>query len=192
MTDEELLDLRRFWRKEGLSDFWWGRGFFRPDEGQRHSYELSRVLFQLLLSDYQGKFREFFAQARAADAGESAARSALGMELGDLAAKFLGQGDWTPRPPDAATFCERASFHLHTGRLAEAIADAEDALRLEPGLSQAHSRLGDVCVARREYARAVSAFEKALDLSSRDLASCNMLAWLRATCPDEWLASARG
>src|SRR5207302_1099968 len=136
MTDEELLELRRFWRKEGLLDFWWGRGFSRPDEGQRHSYELSRVLFHLLLSDYQGKFRGFIAQARAADAGESAARSALGMGLGDLAAMFLGKGDWTPRPPDAAAFYERGVFHLAAGRFAEALADGEETLRQEPRMSQ--------------------------------------------------------
>jgi hypothetical protein len=183
MTDDELLDLRRFWRKEGLSDFWWGRGFSRADEGQRHSYALSRVLFQLLLSDYPGKFRGFIAQARAADAGESAARSALGLELGDLAAKFLGNGDWTPRPPNAAAFSDRGAFHLAAGRFAEALADGEESLRLEPRLSQGHYLIGDICAAGGEYARAVCAFEKAVELSPRHLASCNMLAWLKATCP---------
>jgi hypothetical protein len=73
------------------------------------SYELAEVLARTLLEDARpGWFARKFAArdrllgfvrtAQAADAGEAACREHLRCGVGDLAARFLGQGDWCPRP----------------------------------------------------------------------------------------------
>jgi len=85
-------DIRRYWRENGLGNFWWGRGFYLPDEGQLHSYRLSQVLFHLLIADHRRQLPDFVRHAHRGDAGESAAREYLGRGLADLAAQFLGEG----------------------------------------------------------------------------------------------------
>jgi hypothetical protein len=96
----------RFWAKRGLDMFWRGEGFSRPDKGQRLSYELAEILLRLLCEDYrprwfgfnrggQRRLLAFLREADAIDCGEAAATENLGIGLSDLAAKFLGPGDWS-------------------------------------------------------------------------------------------------
>jgi hypothetical protein len=100
---------KRFWSKHGLDAFWCGESFSRPGKVQHLSYQLAELLVRLLDEDSRprwfGLFREpqrrFFAflrQASKADSGESACRECLGFGLGELAARFLGPGSWTPKP----------------------------------------------------------------------------------------------
>ena len=98
-------DLRRqqhHWRKYGLQTFWSGESFQRGDRGQGLGYALAEVLVHNLLSDHRRHFRAFLDDAEADDAGEAAAREHFGISLGHLAAQFLGDGDWTPRPVEQA------------------------------------------------------------------------------------------
>lgn len=115
MTGRALLEVnadmarehKRFWARHGLDMFWRGEGFSRPDKGQRLSYELAEILLRLLCEDYRPRWfglsragqRRFFAFLREAgdtDCGESAAREYLGISVNDVAAKYLGPGDWSP------------------------------------------------------------------------------------------------
>src|SRR5262249_52188342 len=86
---EELLEVKRYWRENNIQDFWWHRGFYLPDEGQKSSYELARVLFHFLVTDYKDRYLDFLRDADADDAGEGAARERLGLSLAALAERFL-------------------------------------------------------------------------------------------------------
>jgi hypothetical protein len=94
-----------FWGRHGLGRFWRGKGFSRPGKMQRRSYELAEILVRLLFEEYcprwfgldrrpRQRLLAFLQQSAVADCGEQAARAHLGIGLGDLAARFLGQGDW--------------------------------------------------------------------------------------------------
>jgi hypothetical protein len=108
-VDNEVADEQKaFWRSEGLDDFWRGVSFHRPDEGQKLSYQLSEILLRLLFEDFRPRWfgfdkepprrlSAFLGSARSDDCGQAAAEEHLGMTVGQLAAKFLGRGDWEPR-----------------------------------------------------------------------------------------------
>ena len=99
---------RRHWSREGLDAFWSGEGFARPGKVQNLSYQLAEILLRLLAEEHrprwfgfsrQGPRRllAFFQEAKAGDAGLAAAEKHLTISLADLAARFLGPGDWGPR-----------------------------------------------------------------------------------------------
>ena len=100
---------KRHWTRQGLVPFWTGAGFHKPGRVQRLCYELAEILQALLTSQHQPRWlgmdqgpprrlAAFLAAADKADCGEAAARAHLGVGLGDLAARFLGPGDWSPAP----------------------------------------------------------------------------------------------
>jgi len=103
----------RFWNEETLQQFWSGKSFLRPDEGQALSYELARLLVQLLDKDY-ARLAAFCNAAHQDDAGEAAAHAVLGAGLGELAGIVLGEGDWSPRPERWTDGTEKGQFRLRT------------------------------------------------------------------------------
>ncbi len=115
MTGRSLLELdpekaaehRRYWKKHGLDAFWRGEGFSRPGKVQELSYQLAEILLRILVEDSRPRWfglvkeprRRFYAFLRAArveDCGAASCRNNLGFGLSDLAAKFLGPGEWEP------------------------------------------------------------------------------------------------
>jgi len=115
MTGRQLLEVdaemagrhKRYWGKHGLDELWRGDGFSRPGKVQELSYQLAEVLVRLLVEEgrprwfgwVRGPQRRLFAFLRgasASDCGEAACRDHLGLGLSDLAARFLGPGDWSP------------------------------------------------------------------------------------------------
>jgi len=94
--DEIRESLGDFWTEDTIQDFWTGRGFSRPDQGQMHSYHLAKVLTRRLTGD-QTRFRSFLRDAHAADAGETALQRHFNSSLPRLVAEYLGEGDWAPR-----------------------------------------------------------------------------------------------
>jgi hypothetical protein len=112
LSAERVRRHKRYWSRYGLGALWWGRGYHRPGRVQGLCYELSNIFFHLLSEEFRpswfGLFgngrRErllsFFREANELDAGVSAAQEYLGMTLGQLAEKFLGPGDWSPRIED--------------------------------------------------------------------------------------------
>ncbi|MEX2139832.1 MAG: hypothetical protein WD894_11260 [Pirellulales bacterium] len=108
VTSEIARKQKTYWRKNGLDHFWSGKGFTRPGKIQELSYQLAEILMRLIVEEHrprwfgirrarQERFVAFLREASAADCGESAANEHLGKGLGDLAATFLGPGDWSPR-----------------------------------------------------------------------------------------------
>lgn len=99
-TVELLGQHREFWNDSTIQEFWTGKSFHRPDEGQALSYDLARAMVDLVGRDW-GAFVSFATSARREDGGAAAAHDALGLDLGDLAAAAINakqKGRWTPRP----------------------------------------------------------------------------------------------
>lgn len=99
----------RFWNASTIQEFWSGKSFVRPDDGQALSYELARLLVQLLDKDYEVLTR-FCETASHEDGGESAAAQVLGMGLEELAAIVLGPGEWKPKPELWTEGIEKGQF----------------------------------------------------------------------------------
>ena len=86
-----------YWNAETIQDFWSGKSFSHPD-ASKLSYSLAQALFANMQTDC-GDLHDFIKDAKPSDAGESSAKTHLGVTLNEVAASFLGEGDWTPRPP---------------------------------------------------------------------------------------------
>jgi len=85
------------WGPDEIQEFWNGDSFFRSDDGQQLSYQMAQVLVTNLSKDYE-TFQKFANAANHSDGGEAAMNHVYGLSLGDLAASFLGEGDWHPKP----------------------------------------------------------------------------------------------
>jgi len=97
--DHELVDRHRaFWTPMTIIEFWTGDAFSRPDEGQELAYSLAQILIRRIIGDFPKRFRQFLAEVDIADAGDAAARQYLDLSISDLAAGFLGPGDWYLQP----------------------------------------------------------------------------------------------
>jgi hypothetical protein len=87
-----------FWNEQTIQEFWSGRSFHRPDEGNALSYDLARAIVGLVGRDWPS-FREFASRAQRADGGAAAARAALSLDLGELAAAAINMPRSTRSPP---------------------------------------------------------------------------------------------
>jgi hypothetical protein len=107
VTTEMAARHKKYWSKHGLDDFWRGEGFSRSGKVQELSYQLAEILVRLLVEDSrprwfgfvrepQQKFFAFLLDVKDVDCGEEACRECLGFGVSDLAARFLGEGDWSP------------------------------------------------------------------------------------------------
>ena len=95
-----IKEHRAFWNPGTIQRFWKGESFSSV-EGQHVSYSLADTLFRLIRSDVRPAMdasQRFLLAAAWNDAGDSAARNYLGVGLDELAALFLGPGDWRPKP----------------------------------------------------------------------------------------------
>lgn len=91
---------RNYWNATTIQAFWRGESFY-DIEGQELAYSLSRILLNLIYTEVrppEEEFRRFVRRADWSDAGAIAAREHLNIDLSDLAACFLGPGDWLPDP----------------------------------------------------------------------------------------------
>lgn len=186
--DRESAERTRIlWRERGLSDFWWGNAFQQADEAQECSYRLAQIIFRLLATDHRPNLPAFVRTAHAGDAGESAAREHLGFGLAQIAAQFLGPGEWEPVPHDGVAFCQRGIMHIARQNCDLAIADFDEALRLAPALIEAHFNRGFAHYRLAHFTLAIADYERAIELSPKDFNSLNNLAWVLATCTDDSL-----
>lgn len=88
---------RRYWSWFGTDHFWRGTSFASVPS-QKLSYQLSDILFRNLRNHRQHGRRlgEFVTTASRKDAGAAACKACFGRTLGDVAAEFLGPGNWEP------------------------------------------------------------------------------------------------
>lgn len=90
--------LLAYWNESEIQGFWSGASFQRADEGLELSYELARIMVELLAKDWPS-FRNFVISAYADDAGAAAARAHLDMDLGELICALLERDyrpEWSP------------------------------------------------------------------------------------------------
>ncbi len=93
---ESIAEQRACWNSETIQRFWSGESFRLGDE-RTWSYGLAEHLVALLSREF-GDLGAFIGAARREDAGQAAARTHLDVDLSDVAAAFLGEGDWQWRP----------------------------------------------------------------------------------------------
>lgn len=108
---------QQFWTEETIQEFWSGKSFLRPDEGNLLSYDLARILAEQFSQNW-GDFTSFVQQARLEDAGHEAASQVLGIDLGNTVCalfEFEPSASWSPDPkrweakPERGAFCRDAS-----------------------------------------------------------------------------------
>ncbi len=86
-----------FWTEENIQSFWAGTSYYQPGDPSELSYSLAEVLVKLITEQNNHEaFLAFLRSARSDDAGQTAALEILGLDLGELAGTFLGQGNWRP------------------------------------------------------------------------------------------------
>lgn len=85
---------RAFWGDAEIQEFWSGRSFLRPDDGNLLSYDLAQILVEQFCGDWNA-FRAFVLDAHLDDAGAAAASRHLGIDLGVALAALL-ERPWTP------------------------------------------------------------------------------------------------
>ena len=90
---------RGFWSPETIQWFWSGHAYAQAGETSWLAYDLGRVLVSALSRDWPA-FKRFVARAHFDDAGASAARSELEVELGEMVRAYVDgePGEWSPRP----------------------------------------------------------------------------------------------
>ena len=91
---------REYWNRKTIQEFWQGKSYSDVD-GQELAYSLSRILLNLIHTDLRppaAEFRKFVLRADRGDAGATATREHLGVELESLVASFLGPGEWAAHP----------------------------------------------------------------------------------------------
>lgn len=96
MRDKHLA----FWNQETIQEFWSGRSFERPDDGNLLSYDLAQILIEILAGQWP-QFRAFATAASYDDAGASAAGEHLQLDLGVSVAAIFEQEShdgWGPDP----------------------------------------------------------------------------------------------
>lgn len=89
-----------FWNPERIQEFWSGKSFDRTDDGNLLSYELARIIVEQLAKQWES-FSCFVTSAAREDAGAAAAKIALAINLGTLAAALLevpADSGWAPDP----------------------------------------------------------------------------------------------
>lgn len=104
-TPQELQRMhQRFWGEAEIQQFWTGESFRRPDDGNKLSYDLARIIVEQLAKTWE-PFAAFVANASQEDAGAQAAREAMGIELGAMVCALLEReplASWSPRTVTSA------------------------------------------------------------------------------------------
>ena len=96
ILDHDLRDRHlAYWNAENIEKFWSGVSFGEAGDSNELSYSLAEIVVNLLLGQSK-EFGAFLQQALWEDAGQTAALDVLGVDLGQTAATFLGDGNWRP------------------------------------------------------------------------------------------------
>ena len=107
-------------------------------------------------------------------------------KVGTLSDSDITGGDSTAMVNSrAVTFNGRGGAWQNKGDYDKAIADYEEAIRLDPKFQVPRRNRRIAWEKKGDWAKAVADFEETLKEGSPTAATCNGLAWLRATCPDE-------
>lgn len=81
-------------------------------------------------------------------------------------------------------FDNRGNAWQYKGDYDKAIADYDEALRIDPTRATTCHNRGLTWKKKSEFAKAVADFDRALELDPKNNSTYESLAWLRATCPN--------
>lgn len=101
-----------FWGAEEIQEFWSGKSFLRPDDGNMLSYDLARIMIEQLSNDWP-RFSAFVNEADLADAGANAAKKHLDIDLGEAVCALLAKepdSAWHPAPARWEEAPEKGAF----------------------------------------------------------------------------------
>lgn len=90
-----------FWGESEIQEFWSGKSFLRPDDGNLLSYALARLIVEQLSRDWES-FKRFVLAADGADAGAAAAKEHLDVELGEFVSALLEKVPSPTWAPDSS------------------------------------------------------------------------------------------
>ena len=107
-----------FWNADTIQEFWSGKSWLRPDDGNPLSYELATTFISLAAKDWAA-FASFVRAADAADAGDGAARQHLGYPVANFAEVVLGPGEWASDPSRWHEGVEHGQFSPRRPRSAQ-------------------------------------------------------------------------
>lgn len=109
-----------FWGDAEIQEFWSGKSFLRPDEGNMLSYDLARVLVDYFAREWEG-FKAFTLCADRSDGGSAAARRHLPLQLGAAVCAVLERPaapGWEPAPGSWQGEPEKGAFDRKEGNRA--------------------------------------------------------------------------
>jgi hypothetical protein len=100
-TPEQMHEKhRRFWSVVSIQEFWSGQSFQEAGDANLLSYDLARIIVEQFARDWPS-FTQFVLNAKHDDAGATAARAHLGLDLGELVTTLLERDtpkSWEPDP----------------------------------------------------------------------------------------------
>ena len=109
-TPQEMQEKHlKFWNEATIQEFWSGKSWLRPDEGNLLSYDMAKTFVVMAAEDFEA-FRGFANAADAADGGNAAAKKHLGYPVENRAQAVLGDGPWEPKPELWKDGVERGQF----------------------------------------------------------------------------------
>ena len=124
-------------------------------------------------------------QQNADDADAYFGRAGLRQAMGDSNRALRDIDEALRLAPSARAYSRRGLIWMGRGRIDSSIADLTSALRLDPKYISAYDNRGEAWSRKGVYDKAIADYKTALRLDPKDFSSCNNLAWLLATCPQE-------
>jgi carboxyl-terminal processing protease len=122
------------------------------------------------------------------DPGNPEYRQARGLGYqaqGDTARALLDfEAEIRLAPDSAAGYAARGAVEQHLHRDEEALDDGAQVLRIDPSNAGVLYQTADIMYQRGDYKGAADRLEKAVALKPGSVDAQNLLAWLRAVCPD--------
>jgi hypothetical protein len=99
----------KFWNAQTMQEFWSGKSYRRPDEGNVLSYDLAQRLIELIGQD-QNALTSFVNQSSGEDSGAEAALACLGVPLEQLTEEAIGARFAAPDPSQWNQGAEKGWF----------------------------------------------------------------------------------
>jgi hypothetical protein len=99
----------KFWNSETMQEFWSGKSYLRPDEGNALSYDLAQRMVACIGRDH-GALANFVNAAVDEDGGQRAATDHLGVSLNEITREAIGADFELPNPESWSAGKEKGWF----------------------------------------------------------------------------------
>jgi hypothetical protein len=99
----------KFWNAETMQEFWSGKSYLRPDEGNALSYDLAQRMIAFIGQDHSA-LASFVNAAVYEDGGQQAALDHLSLSLNEITLEAIGADFELPNPESWSTGKEKGWF----------------------------------------------------------------------------------